>query len=185
MSLCKSCGLREAEELCALCEIVKGRHERVARRWHTIKLRKMEECWLDAAFEALEFVENNVLAVVCIRVRQVDDTAVDMVARLVGLCYRSGHEFTGRRIYDTYKSRFQISGSKMCVLASTWYGTPLEGVRRSVIAVLRECSCWHREASMGLVVYRMYRHLLGPPVACPDDRDLLAEYRRLSINAPP
>jgi hypothetical protein len=147
----------------------------------------MEKNWLDTALDMLEFAPNDVMSVTCIRWEKATPDEVDIVAQLVGLCYRSGHEEIGKRIYTSYRSRFQEHKSEFCVLASTWPKFPLVGVKDTVLFVLTRCKQKGREKVMGMEVYRMYSKQLTYPFHADYEmntffKQIVAVYRQLSIN---
>lgn len=160
--------------------IVKDQRQRRLKRWSTVRLRTMGRHWLDYAVDVLDLVEKDILMVVCSRVSKVSKEEVDVVAQLVGLSYRMGKENLGKRIFGTYKARFTSSGSPMCVLASSWPGVALVGVKPAVLHVLWECERRGRDMTTGLVVYRLYQSILKLTVG--DDAKRVSYYHQLSIN---
>ncbi len=161
-----------------LIGIVREQHQRRLKRWSTARLRTMEKHWLDYAVDVLDLAEKDILMVVCSRVSGASEKEVDVVAQLVGLCYRMDRRNLGERIFKTYKARFVDSGSPMCVLASSWPGVALEGVKTGVLHVLGECRRRGRDTT-GLVVYRLYQSILKHTFG--DDAKCVSYYHRLSI----
>lgn len=159
--------------------------------WRRVRHLSMTRRWLTTALSVMDLCAMDIEQIVYRNQSHANGAEVDIVAELVGLCYRSDLVPMGERIYETYRENFQERLSDVCILASTWTEDELEDAEDAVKDVLWTCYRNGRSETTGLIVYKIYKAQLPAKWYVEEfnnrqdmNGDLMAYYRRLCIRVP-
>ena len=142
----------------------------MVKKWEAERYCHMSDKWLHAAINVVDYVpeySQDVIRVINKYVWTADRDEVDIVAQLVGLCYRTNESGLGSRVYNLYRCRFEEIKSTMCIIASVWVEEVIPNAGKEALEAIRECEVRNR-LKLGQLIYSSYS----------SDCELIKQYKR-------